>query len=457
MELLTIKYWEFKVIGMKDSHSLNRFHKVILTQGTVTLLVFTIATCAVLLFFRNEIRNQILNRDGALLTDVAQHFHERAYEKDSEFALIDVALESSEIRNVIGVSLYSPTGENIANIPLEMYGSNLASPALTKLQSNEPVTTYYQALSMDSLFSDFEALLDSASYPITEVLAPLLDSDGQLIAVIQYWLDGAEIAHELNHLDRFLILLGAAFIIGGGIVFFLVFYISRNRLLSMGRLLAEQNRSLKKANADLAMAARTSAIGSISSHLFHGLKNPLAGLKAYLQLTGHDDEVLEVTNRMQNLIDESLSVIREEDAQTNQVLSMEEFLQVTSNRLDVTQNGKVRMVHTGAGSLPAQKVQLLLLVLRNLVDNALEAAPESPVLIDVKHTGESLSVSIRDSGLGLPDHVKEHLFDPVISTKENGTGIGLAISSVIARHIPAELQLVKSDPSGTTFSIELSL
>ena len=205
------------------------------------------------------------------------------------------------------------------------------------------------------------------------------------------------------------------------------------------------------------MAARTSAIGSITSHLFHGLKNPLAGLKAYLQLAGHDEEALEITNRMQNLINESLSVIHDEEGGNNHPLTMEEFVDISKKRMGIKPAGRVRLSCSGEGSLPAQKSQLLLLVMRNLVDNALEANGDSPVLIEFNHTGSTLLSSVSDSGNGLPEHVKSNLFDPVKSTKENGTGIGLAISAVIARHIPAELKLAKSDSSGTTFSIEMPL
>lgn len=442
---------------MDDSISLRGFHKVILVQGAITLLVFTVATCSFLLFFRGKIREQILQRDGVLLTQVAQHFHERAGKSDAGMELLDVALESSEIESVIGVGLYSPAGENMANIPAEMFYSSLGLDAMQQLRNNQPVITYYPDMPMNSLFSDIDALIDDSVYPVTRVLSPVFDSDGRLAAIINYWLDSTGVAHELMHLDQFLYVLGGAFIAGGGIVFFLVFYISRNRLLKMGRLLAERNRSLRKANADLAMAARTSAIGSITSHLFHGLKNPLAGLKAYLQLAGHDAEALEITNRMQNLINESLSVIHDEEDQMNYQLSMDEFLSISRKRMGITQSGKLRLTFSGDGPVPAQKSQLLLLVLRNLVDNALEAAPDSPVSIEIIHTGSLLSASVSDTGPGLPDHVKSHLFDPVQSTKANGTGIGLAISAVIARHIPADLQLKKSDASGTTFSIEMPL
>ena len=136
---------------------------------------------------------------------------------------------------------------------------------------------------------------------------------------------------------------------------------------------------------------------------------------------------------------------------------MEEFIHLARQRLGVKTNSRISIHHSGYGDLPAQKIQLLLLVMRNLLDNALEAAPGSQVRVNIDCAGDVLTISVEDSGPGLPEHVKANLFDPVKSTKENGTGIGLAISAVIARHIPSSLVLRKSDFSGTIFSIEMPL
>ncbi len=442
---------------MEEAYSSRRFNRVILLQGAVTLVLFALLTSGSLFLFRSEIRKQILDRDGTLLTSLAQYLYEKTEPADQAMALLDVALESSEIKDVIGVSLYGAQGENMASIPKDIYALNLPADSLAQLESGQPQIQYFPEIQMGSIFSDINSIIDEKLYPVTSVTAPVFDSKGQFVAAIQYWLDSEAVAIELRHLDQYLVLIGAIFITGGGIVFTLVFWISRNRILKLGLLLAEQNRSLQKANADLSMAARTSAIGSISSHLFHGLKNPLAGLKAYLQVAGHDEEVLEITTRMQTLIDESLAVIRDEEDLLNRNLSEQEFAEAARKRLTPNRDGLVSVDCAGKGTIPAHKAQLLLLVLGNLVDNAVEASPKTPVHVDFAFRENTLIAKVIDSGPGLPGHVREHIFEPVNSTKANGTGIGLAISAVITRHIPASLSLEKSDPDGTTFKINIPL
>jgi signal transduction histidine kinase len=310
---------------------------------------------------------------------------------------------------------------------------------------------------MDLLFDDESALNRRRGFPMNEVLVPVRDIDGTTVAMIQYWLDGAEVAAELKQLDKFLLLLGSAFFMAGGLIFIIVFLYARKRLMRMGNLLADRNASLERANADLAMAARTSAIGSVTSHLFHGLKNPLAGLKAYLRVTGQDDEAIAIADRMQSMIDEALSVISESN-DTDFQLTLEEVRQMAEGRLNNSNPPMVEFESSGDGTIPARKAQLILLVLRNLVENAREASPDgSNVHVKLNLNGSGFHASVEDHGPGLPEHIRERLFEPVQSTKNNGSGIGLAISSVIARHIPATVGLVKSDPHGTTFKVEMPL
>jgi signal transduction histidine kinase len=84
----------------------------------------------------------------------------------------------------------------------------------------------------------------------------------------------------------------------------------------------------------------------------------------------------------------------------------------------------------------ADKIQQVLL---NLVRNAIEAAIEAPgqrrVWVRVSHHGNSALLSVRDSGPGISDEVKARMFEPFFSTKPEGTGLGMAIChSLVTQH-----------------------
>ena len=444
---------------MDNTNSLRRFHRVILSLGLVTLAVYATAVLAALLFFHGKVREQILQRDGILLTSVAQHLHEHRGISASETPLLDVALESSEIRGIIAVRLYDSLGGLVGLVPSTVYSAFLMEPDLRELRAGQPVIRHFRSYSLENLFSDQIDLEETVPPPVTEVLAPVQNAEGETIAIIQYWLDGSEVAAELAHLKQFLLVLGLVLILAGALIFLIVFVYARQRLLGMGRLLAERNKSLEKANADLALAARTSAIGTVSSHLFHGLKNPLAGLKTYLRLTGKDEEAVALTDRMQSLIDETLNVLREAEGELDYDLTLGELTTLLENRLAPQKTSlEIVLEGDGEGRIEARKAQLLTLVIRNLVDNAIEASPPGkPVRIRAEASGSQLRVEVRDEGSGLPERIRTRLFEPVQSAKTNGSGIGLAISAAIARQIPARLALENSSPAGTTFSIELKL
>lgn len=438
-----------------------RFQKIFFLLGGSVVGIFTLAVITGMLLFRAEIRHQILQRDGVLLTNVAGYLHEPA--ERTEFAnwdLVELAVASSQIKGIIAVRVFRPVDDLVEQVPDSLYAVSLAAPDKQVLNAGEPVIRYFDAYPLYSLFSDNHEIYLAEQAPLVEVIAPLVDESGTTTAAIQYWLDGAEVAGEFAQLDQYLTTLGSLFILGGGIIFAIVFLYARNRLIGMARLLSERNASLERANAELALAARTSAIGSVTGHLFHGLKNPLAGLKAYLRITAKDEEAVAIADQMQSLIDETLSVLREEKQATEAHLSFEEFMEIARQRLGAIATARdqaIRVSGDGDGSYPSRKVQLFLLVLRNLVENAVEASPpQQAVEVSFNSAEGQLEATVRDSGPGIPQYVQEKLFEPVTSSKSGGTGIGLAISSVLARHIPATLKLVSSNERGTTFSLKLS-
>jgi two-component system sensor histidine kinase RegB len=157
------------------------------------------------------------------------------------------------------------------------------------------------------------------------------------------------------------------------------------------------------------------------------------------------------------MIDESLSVIREDSTSKTVNVTLSELESLARKRFASKAGQSLTLTASGEGEISIQKAQLLLLVIGNLLDNAMEAAPGLPVSVSVSMEDNRLVAQVEDNGPGLPEEVKAHLFEPVASLKENGTGVGLALSAMIARHIPATLELRQSNESGSTFVIEMPL
>lgn len=99
---------------------------------------------------------------------------------------------------------------------------------------------------------------------------------------------------------------------------------------------------------------------------------------------------------------------------------------------------------------------LLLLVLVNLVDNAIDASePGNAVSVRFLDSASQLVIDVRDQGPGIPKELQEQLFSPKKSAKERGAGIGLAIAHQLARNIGADIRLKETSSAGTCFSVAL--
>jgi signal transduction histidine kinase len=94
-------------------------------------------------------------------------------------------------------------------------------------------------------------------------------------------------------------------------------------------------------------------------------------------------------------------------------------------------------------------------VLMNLLLNAVEAAgPDGTVGVRVARRDATIGIEVRDSGPGLSDEQREHLFEAFYTTKEGGTGLGLAVSRELAVGMGGALYY-RNNGQGATFEIEL--
>jgi signal transduction histidine kinase len=116
-----------------------------------------------------------------------------------------------------------------------------------------------------------------------------------------------------------------------------------------------------------------------------------------------------------------------------------------------------RLVLSGDGALRADG-QALLRVLANLFRNAREAGgADVAVRVHAAATGGRLEVDVTDDGPGVPAELGDKVFEPFVSSKERGSGLGLALSARVLAYLGGDLTLLNPGERGARFRVRLPL
>jgi signal transduction histidine kinase len=101
-------------------------------------------------------------------------------------------------------------------------------------------------------------------------------------------------------------------------------------------------------------------------------------------------------------------------------------------------------------------------VLLNLLINSMQAMPNGGEIklrltAETRESGGVAVLDLTDTGLGIPDAIRERIFDSFLTGRHDGTGLGLAIAKRVLQGHNGDIQLVDTSPAGTTFRITMPL
>ncbi len=220
-------------------------------------------------------------------------------------------------------------------------------------------------------------------------------------------------------------------------------------------------------------------LGSLAAGLHHEIKNPLTALSLHVQLLEENVESGGNTDDTR----EMLGVIKTEVTRISGVL--ESFRDYASlDRLDPSPvkladllasigrlvepqalAARVTIEMDVAPGIPSLKLDRLRIeqVLLNLMLNAIEAMPRGGrISVSAVSHANFVTIEIADGGRGVPQHIRQRIFDPYFTTKSTGTGLGLAFCEKVIRQHQGSLELktIELDDNvstGATFVIKLPL
>jgi PAS domain S-box-containing protein len=225
---------------------------------------------------------------------------------------------------------------------------------------------------------------------------------------------------------------------------------------------------VKRLQEQVELRERLTALGEMSAGIAHELRNPMAVIAGYLALVAKKSaaaeqkiirDVVAEINGMNRIIDDLLTFAR--PASLNRVqLNIRELIEGCVSNVLQAKGNDVRT--RTALDLPDLVVNLDEVLMRqaltNLVQNAVEAMPEGGTLTirGVKSSRE-LSITIADTGTGIPPDLLKKIFLPFFTTKDTGVGLGLALVHKIVLSHGGRIDVQSSEGQGTAFTVVLPM
>lgn len=210
-------------------------------------------------------------------------------------------------------------------------------------------------------------------------------------------------------------------------------------------------------------------LGEMGAVMAHEIRNPLAGIKGFAQLVesatnlqeAHRcaEKIITQSLRMEGLVNDLLSLTRQDQGERELVdctLLVQECVSLIRMEADperinitVTADEQIQIM-----ALPDRLRQLLF----NLLKNGLQAMPDGGLLsVRLASAGQRATLSVSDSGIGIPPDHLPHIFEPFWTSKPKGTGLGLALCRKIAAEHGGRLTVASKPGVGTTFTLILPL
>ena len=231
---------------------------------------------------------------------------------------------------------------------------------------------------------------------------------------------------------------------------------------------------LEESRMELAKSERESAWREMARQVAHEIKNPLTPIKLsvqHLQATAayEDPQWREKFKRTMD------TIIQQIESLSNIATEFSDFAKMPKGNAEVIDLRKVMEDAAQLFSdvpfdlqleLPDQHVSVLIdteqfgRVLNNLLKNAKHAVAdkEDPrVILSLEKEGSTALLSIEDNGAGIPEAVRERIFEPNFTTKSSGTGLGLSICKQIVESAGGEIDFESAEGVFTRFSVRLPL
>ncbi|MFD2617123.1 ATP-binding protein [Terrilactibacillus laevilacticus] len=234
------------------------------------------------------------------------------------------------------------------------------------------------------------------------------------------------------------------------------------------RIILEKSQFIQEMNSD-----RLSILGKISSSFAHEFRNPLTTVKGFIQLIERKYKSDEQTRPYFNMINTEIESL---ESNINRFLFLSKMPNVSDkmvyfdlgelvryssqfmNPRCVIEKISVKMQIPNKNiimyGVPEQINQVLLNIMNNAIEALTEIDDHRKIDITLESSNNLATITISNNGKRIPQHLVENIFQPFVSTKELGTGLGLSVCKQIIEKHQGEIYITTNDKE-TSFSLKM--
>jgi PAS domain S-box-containing protein len=235
---------------------------------------------------------------------------------------------------------------------------------------------------------------------------------------------------------------------------------------------------LSQTRRDIEKLTRGLMLGELTASIVHELRQPLAAILSNVQagqairksgekVPNEIDEVLDAilaaTRRARDIIDKIRGFVLNKPPEKEPFEftgAVEEIVDIFDHDATARQI-KINMPKSSPITVLGSRIELQQIIM-NVILNSIEAMKSSPpqtrrIDIDLRQDGRTVELVIDDTGPGVPRDIEDHVLSPFVSTKREGTGIGLAVSRRIAQRHDGTIEFDTSPLGGARCRIALPI
>jgi len=439
-----------------------------------------VMTVALWFIVSNYLINQILAREWQMTAQLVRA-DVRKFLEDYDFkaedrksvghkfvALLDHMRLSPDITRF---KVYNPKAVVIWSDDKRLVGKSFTnSPQVQRALQGQVIAD------MSALNESERSIGPQALSSAVQIYIPIYSENGkELLGVFETYRRPDSIFRAI-HEARMVVLGGA---LGGGLLLYLSLFAIVRRA---ARKIDEQQEHLLKMQSELVASQRMAAVGEMAAAVAHGIGNPLSSIRAAAQVALLDSATSDGTNTNNKTKENLQNIMQQVDRVQKRMQGLLNFakpleprpvaVEVNTILHDVVDTLLPRFSHAQVSSkldldtnLPnvicdANHLEQALMV---LVTNALEATPKGgTVTIRTKFSaahgdGNSVHVSIEDTGEGITVENRERVFEPFFTTKPYGTGIGLPLAKKFVERNGGRIVIADGSSAGTKIEVTLPL